>query len=348
MTGRLAPAHRGYAEAMETTSSASPSHPSPRTPFPSIQTAQPDDLIDAAQVYQAAAKALHETRQAVNPWASEDARRQDLQAAVDALRQVSRERPEAVQIAEFGDAIVGVGAVVIRERHAHILFLFVDPVWQQRGVGKALLERLRSVIVQTGCDVVSLTASEDRRAWRRYMAMGLYPAAPIVSMRAPAPVFPGLPWQDALEPHPIAPQHPEVLGTVGDIDKVVKGVRRMEDLERWLREERASGALLTRRRDAVPVGYYLVSRDAKVGRIGPVAAIDADRFPDVLQRALHAAGELDPGRELTWRVDLPGANRIAIEPLMAAGFTPWGLLPWFANGEIGQWDRYIFRDEDQL
>lgn len=101
--------------------------------------------------------------------------------------------PDAVKVSEHDGAIIAVGAVVIRERHAHILFLFVDPEWQQRGIGHALLNELRRVIVETGCSVISLTASEDRRAWRRYLAMGLQPGAPIISMRAPVAIFPKMP-----------------------------------------------------------------------------------------------------------------------------------------------------------
>ncbi|HEU0165396.1 MAG TPA: GNAT family N-acetyltransferase [Thermomicrobiales bacterium] len=318
----------------------------PSSPF--IRTAQPGDLVDAAQVYQAAAKALHESLHADDPWSSEDARRIDLQAAIEALQAINRERPEAVQIAEVDGEIVGIGAAVIRERHAHILFLFVDPMRQRAGIGRALLEKLQTVIVASGCDLITLTASEDRKAWRRYMAMGLQPGAPIISMRAPAAVFPELPWQDGLEPHAISLERPDLLGTIGDIDRVVKGVRRMADFERWFRDEHASGELLTRRSDGIPVGYYLISRGAKFGSIGPVAAMDESRFGDVLTRALHAAGTIDGKRELVWRADVPSMNRAAIEPLFAAGFYPWNLLRWFANGEIGRWDRYIFRDEDQL
>ncbi|MGN6032648.1 MAG: GNAT family N-acetyltransferase [Thermomicrobiales bacterium] len=338
--------------------------PAPRSPLPTppsgdagsregapngIRAAATDDLADAARVYQDAARDLHERRQAErNPWLDAKARDIDLQAATTILTRIAGEYPGAVQVAERHGEIVGVGAVVLRERHAHILFLFVAPEWQRKGIGRDLLLRLRTVIADAGAEVVTLTASEDRRAWSRYLAMGLAPGPPLLSMRALTPVLPDLPWQDGLEPIPIAPDRPDVLGTVGDLDRLVKGVRRMEDLHRWLSEEGAQGDLLVRRGDGRPVGYYLVSRDERFGRIGPVAAVDREGVGVVLARALHAAGRLDPDRTLIWRADVPGQNHEAIAPLMAAGFHPWNLLPWFANGEIGLWDRYIVRDEDQL
>ncbi|MGN6483442.1 MAG: GNAT family N-acetyltransferase [Thermomicrobiales bacterium] len=338
--------------------------PAPRSPLPTppsgdagsregapngIRAAATDDLADAARVYQDAARDLHERRQAErNPWLDAKARDIDLQAATTILTRIAGEYPGAVQVAERHGEIVGVGAVVLRERHAHILFLFVAPEWQRKGIGRDLLLRLRTVIADAGAEVVTLTASEDRRVWSRYLAMGLAPGPPLLSMRALTPVLPDLPWQDGLEPIPIAPDRPDVLGTIGDLDRLVKGVRRMEDLHRWLSEEGAQGDLLVRRGDGRPVGYYLVSRDERFGRIGPVAAVDREGVGVVLARALHAAGRLDPDRTLIWRADVPGQNHEAIAPLMAAGFHPWNLLPWFANGEIGLWDRYIVRDEDQL
>ncbi|MGB3327584.1 MAG: GNAT family N-acetyltransferase, partial [Thermomicrobiales bacterium] len=311
--------------------------------------AAPDDLTDAARVYQDAARDLFERRQAErNPWHDAAARDIDMQAATAVLTRIAGEYPGAVQVAERHGEIVGVGAVVLRERHAHILFLFVAPAWQRKGIGRDLLQRLHAIIVESGAEVVTLTASEDRRAWNRYLAMGLHPGPPLVSMRALTPVLPDLPWQDGLEPRPIAPDRPDILGTVGDLDRLVKGVRRMDDIRRWQAEEGAQGDLLVRRSDGLPVGYYLVSRDERFGRIGPAVAVDRAGVGDVLRRALHAAGSLDPAKQLIWRADVPGQNHEAMAPLMAAGFHPWKLLPWFANGEIGLWDRYLVRDEDQL
>lgn len=314
-----------------------------------VRAAAPDDLIDAARVYQAAARALFERRQTErNPWHDDAARDIDLRAATRMLTRIAGEYPGAVQVVERHGEIVGVGAVVLRERHAHILFLFVAPEWQGKGIGRDLLIQLQQVIVEAGAEVVTLTASDDRRAWSRYLTMGLYPGPPLVSMRALTPILPDLPWQDGLEPLSISLERPEVMATVGDLDKLVKGVRRMADLHHWLTEESTTGELLVRRNDGRPVGFHILSRDAQFGRIGPVVATTPETMTAVLRRALHAARQLDPERALIWRADVPGQNRVALDLLIAAGFHPWNLHPWFANGEIGLWDRYIVRDEDHL
>lgn len=313
-----------------------------------IRPAQPDELVDAARVYQDAAMAESDKMRAKNPWVSDEARQRDLRAATDALCRLSTANPAAVLVAESDGVVVGMAGTLIRERHAHIIFLFVQPEWQGKGIGRELLERTRAVIDNAGADTITLTSSLDSRAWRRYLRFGLHPGPPLLSLRASSLCFPkSLPWQDALEPHEITTRNPEILNTVGDIDKAVKGVRRMNDFRRWL-DEGATGALLTRRDTGLPVGYFLVSVESDGGQIGPLAAMDVERVPDVLQRALYHAGQQSGMPRGPWRVDLPSQNTVAIPPLFEAGFYPRNLGHWFANGTIGMWDRYIFRDEDQL
>lgn len=55
---------------------------------------------------------------------------------------------------------------------------------------------------------------------------------------------------------------------------------------------------------------------------------------------------LQPG--LTWKLSIPGQCTAALAPLFAAGFRPQSLATYLASSPIGQWDRYIFRDEDSL
>ena len=75
--------------------------------------------------------------------------------------------------------------------------------------------------------------------------------------------------------------------------------------------------------------------------------MDGDRVADVLGRALATAGRHHrPG--LAWRIDLPGENRAAIALLLAAGFRPTRLNPFFASAPIGRFDRYVLHDDDLL
>ncbi len=223
---------------------------------------------------------------------------------------------------------------------------------QGRGIGRELLERVHGAGVAAGCDRFTLHASDDPRALTRYLRLGLAPAPPTVVFRAAAPVFPAARWDDGLDAQPLDREDEAQLATVGDVDAVVRGARRPDDLARWLAEG-ATGALLTRRDTGAPAGYFLVAgggdgdaADGR-GRIGPVAAIDVERFPAVLGRALAAAGQRHrPG--VGWRIDAPGENRLEVGPLLDAGFRPERLSPFFASAAVGRFDRYLFHDEDLL
>jgi len=97
-----------------------------------------------------------------------------------------------------------------------------------------------------------------------------------------------------------------------------------------------------------PAGYAIISQEPDHVRIGPVVSLAAGQFTGVLAHALHLAGTLEGTTRHPWRVDLPATNELAIAPLLDAGFVTTALQPWFASGKIGQWDRYIFRTEDEF
>jgi GNAT superfamily N-acetyltransferase len=307
--------------------------------------ARRDELAAAAEVYVRADDELDQRlhgRSLREPAGEEG----DGAAALADLTLMYEDGPDRVWVAVRGDAVLGVAAAAIRERHWHLVYLFVLPGEQGRGLGRALLDRIHAVGVAAGCDVFTLQASDDPKALTRYLTLGLAPQPPSIDLRATAPTFPGARWDDGLEPQPLLADDPAVLETVGDIDRLVRGVRRPQDLRRWL-DEGARGALLARRDTGAPAGYYLVSVRGGRGRIGPVAAVDGERFAQVLERALAAAGEQNDAG-LGWRVDLPGENRAAIVPLFAAGFRPRRLSAFFASAAIGRFDRYVFHDEDLL
>ena len=307
--------------------------------------ARRDELAAAARVYVRADDELDHRlhgRSLRNPAAGVE----EEAAALEDLVLLHEDASEQVWVAVRGAEVVGVAAAAIRERHWHLVYLFVLPAAQGRGIGRGLLERVHAAGGAAGCDVFTLQASDDPKALTRYLALSLAPQPPSIDLRATAPAFPPVRWDDGLESHPLRSDDAAMLATVGDIDRVVRGVRRPADLRRWL-DEGAVGALLTRRDTGAPAGYYLVSDRGALGRIGPVAAMDAQRFGDVLGRALAAAGARERPR-LVWRVDIPGENRAAIPPLFAAGFRPRRLSAFFASAPLGRFDRYVLHDEDLL
>ena len=265
------------------------------------------------------------------------------------------ESPEWVWIALTGAEIVGVVSLAIRERQWAVHYLFVDPKVQGTGIGRELLKRAHAVGVAAGCDVFCLHSSRDPAALTRYLALGLTPQAPTMVFTAAADrvAFPALRWDDGLDAVPLQADDAATLATVGDIDKVVRGCRRPQDLRRWLAAGE-TGALLLRRETGAPAGYYLVDAGGafsvgpgQTGQIGPVAALDEGRFAAVLGRALAAAGAV-ARPDLRWRVSVPGENRAAVPPLLAAGFRPRQFDAFMSTGPLGLFDRYVLHDSDFL
>lgn len=267
----------------------------------------------------------------------------------EVLRDLTRAQDESgdnVWVAAERGEIVGMAVATVRERHWQLNYLFVLPHAQGRGIGRSLLERIHAAGAAAGCEIYTLFASDDPKALTRYLSLGLVPQPPIIVMESAAPAFPPLPRDDGFEAVPFAAGDVAALATVSDLDRAVRGVRRPRDLERWLRDG-AVGALLMRRDDGVPAGYYLAGDEGKRGRIGPVVALDEARVPAAMARALAAAAAMArPG--LRWRVLVPGQNRGALPPLLAAGFRPRYFDNFLASAPIGRFDRYVLHDSDYV
>lgn len=309
-----------------------------------IRRATGDDVVAGATVYIEAEDALATSRRQRPRWPSDAARDAERAAAEGDLSTLSQRPSDLVIVAERAGRIRGVGGIIVRERHAHITYLFVQPGWQEQGIGQALLTELAGHAA--GCELLSLHASPDPRALTRYLRLGLRPMPPTVRLTSAGPRFPALKLHDHLEEQPLAADDAALLATVSDIDRAVRGIRRVDDLRSWLAAG-AVGALLVQRGTSVPVGYYLIEPNGDEATIGPVAAMDTERLPDVLGRALLAASK-HARAEQPWSVDFPAENQAAVAPLMAAGFRPRRLISYLATGTIGRWDRYIFHDDDVL
>jgi ribosomal protein S18 acetylase RimI-like enzyme len=307
-----------------------------------IEPATGEDISAAATVYQAAAEDLSDRLRAVNPWTSASARADDLNAAIDTLRALAAERPRSILVARDAGEIVGMAAVQIQRPHAHIAFLFVRPGFQDRGIGRALLDALRAVIDQAGATVVSLASSRDARAWQRYLRFGLRPGPPVMAFRAAQPAFPtSLPDHPALVMRPLTADDLELVTA---LDVEVRGADRRAHLKRWIADD--TGMLTLDRATGEPAGFAIVSVKPHYGQIGPVVSRCVENLPVMLDLGLSLAGR--ESRQRQWRVDLSSRNQVAVDSLLRAGFTVDALITWFESGPVGLWDRYIFRDEDAL
>lgn len=256
------------------------------------------------------------------------------------LTTLHEENPDQVWVACVQGRVAGMAAAVIRGRHGHVIAYFVDPGQQQRGLGGPLFAALLTSCHQHGCDIFTLHSSDDPRAMTHYFRHGFRPTLPHLVWVAEALSPPGEPPVH-LRADPITDE--ATLRTAGDIDKAVRGVRRLDDLRRWATE--GTGLLMLDRLSGTPRGYSMLRNDHGAVRIGPLAANDAADVAPILDLALHQA---DARRATSWRIALPADNTAAIPVLQAWGFRPVWSIEAMATGKIGQFDRYVFYDLNWL
>lgn len=257
------------------------------------------------------------------------------------LTALHEENPDQVWVVTVNGSVAGMAAVAMRGRHGHIVAYFVDPAQQQRGLGDPLFVALLDACRRHGCEILTLQTSDDPRAMTHYFRHGFRPTLPHLVWAADALTPASADAAPHLRAEPISDE--AMLRTASDIDKAVRGVRRLEDLRRWSNEHTA--LLILDRLSGIPRGYAFLREDTAAVRIGPLAANDAADLGAVLHIALEQAARRDA---TSWRIAVPAENVAAIPVLQAWGFRPVWNIAAMATGEIGQFDRYVFHDLNLL
>lgn len=256
------------------------------------------------------------------------------------LTRLHEEDPDQVWVASHDGKVAGMAAAVRRGRHGHVVAYFVDPAQHQRGLGGRLFAALLAACRRHGCEVLTLQNSDDPRALTHYFRHGFRPTLPHLVWTADT-LTPASAAISTLRAEPITDD--ATLHTASDIDKAVRGVRRLADLRRWITE--GMGLLMLDRLSGTPRGYAVLHADQRAGHIGPLAANEVTDVASVLHLTLqHARAQ----GVASWRIPFPAENTAAIPVLLAWGFRPTWAIPAMATDAIGQMDRYVFHDLNWL
>lgn len=238
------------------------------------------------------------------------------------------------------ERIVAFAAAAMRERLWFLSMCFVLPEAQGTGVGRALLER---VAPPTGLDVVRSTATDSVQPISNalYASIGIVPRVPLLNLvghpvrpeafgTLPAAIRP-VPFEDVAADGEGA-GHARLSAAVDELDRALLGVAHPLD-HRWLRREGRRGWLYLGP-DGSPVAY---GYGTEAGRIGPVAARDADLVAPILG---HLTATIVPrGAFAMW---LPGTAGRAVTAALGAGFRLEEfpiLLCW--DRPFGDFERYL-------
>ncbi len=222
-------------------------------------------------------------------------------------------RPEAGD----GERVVAFTSASRREHVWFLGMLFVHPDEQARGLGRALLD----AVLPAGDEPVTLATCTDAAqpvSNALYARYGLVPRAPVLELvgrpdRATPPALPGgvraVPFELLAAGPTDGPGPRRLAAALEALDRAILGYAHPRE-HAYLGESGRLGHLYEAG-DGRVVGYGYVS---PVGRIGPVAASDAELLPGILG---HLLGAVAPaGAFSTW---VPGAAGAAVTALLEAG-----------------------------
>lgn len=232
--------------------------------------------------------------------------------------------PQSAIVADDHGHVVSFGIVMRRGIDAFLSFLFVEPRWQGRGLGKAVLEAC--LAGAGGSERISTCAEADQPvSTGLYAALGMAPRAPIYLVR-------GALAEDRLPALPAGVRPvPMDRDAVAALDRSLLGYERSQDHDFWAGGERQGWMYVSA--DAV-LGYGYAHRS---GRVGPVAAVEPELLPALLGHLARSTPVLE-GRQLV----LPGPCIGALQPLLSAGLRIDGTPAIYcAQGAGPRFDRYI-------
>jgi hypothetical protein len=233
--------------------------------------------------------------------------------------------PKSCYVADDQGRVMAFGIVMRRGAEAFLSFLFVEPAWQGRRIGQAVLEACLAGAGE-GVERVSTCAEANQPvSTGLYARMGMAPRTPLYLIRGSLP-------DEALPSVPLDVQRrPLRAEAVAALDRALLGYERPADHAFWARER--TGALFT---DAggVVLGYGYAHPS---GRIGPVAAVEPEYLPGFIGYLVRLTDVLE-GRQLV----VPGPAATALVPLLAAGLRIDGTpAVHCAQGPGPRFDRYM-------
>lgn len=243
----------------------------------------------------------------------------------------------AFWVARYEDQIVGFAAAVTRGRLWWLSELWVAPGCRGRGIGSALLRKVRRssrgvrgrvLAGLTGPDGAGVVLGMRAGMWARYPVFTLEgdkQAAERLHRACPMPPGARMARYDASAK--LGARSPLLR-----LDREILGGNRPDDHVFWMTHGQRTCLLLWKANRALAYAY--VSAE---GEVGPLAATG----PLGLRSALALAVSKGVRRSETVRLRVPGINQEALKTLLDAGFQVVADSHLMASEEFGHLERYL-------
>jgi GNAT superfamily N-acetyltransferase len=287
---------------------------------PHIRKVRPDEIEEVWRVHVASSSDLAVRR-------GRPARPADEPVPSDARVALASD-PDGYFCAVEEGRIRGMISALVRGRVWYLSMFFVLPGDQERGLGRALLERALAYGETRGVEVRSVWSSLDPRAQARYVMAGMAPRWPIYRVEGDAEAVGRLEQRMGL-----GPRARELACDPGIAEKLtaeVFGHDRAEDLAHW-RADGGQGVALERGGELTGFAYR------RGQRIGPAAGRDETALIQAVAAAATAAAS--GGASVTIRV--PGACAALLQALVGCGFRIGDLAVFLASRPFGRPELYL-------
>jgi len=288
---------------------------------PHIRKIRPEELEEVWRVHVASSNDLVVRRGRPAP------RPADAPVASDARAGLTSD-PDGYFCAVEEGRIRGMVSALVRGRVWYLSMFFVLPDDQNRGVGRALLERALAYGEARGAEIRCTWATLDPRAQARYVMAGMAPRWPIYRLDGDAAAVARLKARAGLDP-----REQKQACDPSIAEKLICeafGHDRADDLAHW----RGDGGAAV----AIERGGELAAFAYRRGeRIGPAAGRDET----ALVQAVAAAAAVGEGGGGSVTARVPGACASLLEALVCCGFRLGDPSLFMASRLFGRPELYL-------
>jgi ribosomal protein S18 acetylase RimI-like enzyme len=231
--------------------------------------------------------------------------------------------------AYYGGKLVGFASALLRGRQWYLAYLFVDPDFQLKGVGRRLLDRAWAYGAGRAGSYALCTFPYNETALALYSSYGMMPTMPIFEMyvrpERNAAIHPArLKWE--------VDNSPRAQARINRLEKEIRGYARPVDIKFFGSE---SNHKIYQFFDGVRWAGYAVVAHNRI--IAPAGAVAPRYLPEIITHAHNRC--IESGAELV-RIWAPGPNAALYERLIKLGFRIGELTVFLSTRPYGDFYRY--------
>jgi hypothetical protein len=221
----------------------------------------------------------------------------------------------------------------MRDRQWHVAYQFVDPAYQDKGLGANLLRTGLAEAQKRGAYITSqCTFTYNHKAIALYTRLGMFPRKNLMLMEGPRCTEIKCPEPPkSVQPYII--NSTELLLELNHMDREVRGINRSVDHCYWLADDDYTGYVFRANNNLV--GYAYISQQ---GFIAPVVAVRDIYLVDIIAHCMHLMTKNYDVKPHIW---LNGKNFASLSLLLNHGFRIQEIALLMTNRMFCDMRRYV-------